>query len=62
MKLTTVAHEYIHCTCPSGCKKNYCVCLKAGARCNDNCHCAACENDNRPEAKVRRERQLDLRR
>jgi len=52
VKLPNIIHESIHCTCPGGCKKKYCVCLKSGLPCNERCSCKDCENDNRAEAEI----------
>ena len=37
--------DVISCNCiKNGCLKKYCVCRKAGVKCNDTCHCSGCEN------------------
>lgn len=54
VKLLNTNPDSVNCTCPSGCKKNYCVCLKAGTPCNSKCVCTSCENDLREEAAFRR--------
>ena len=42
VKLSNVPQEHLKCTCPRGCTKKYCVCLKAGVACAKGCDCKDC--------------------
>ena len=44
--------EIVSCTCTkSNCNKKYCECYKIGEKCNDNCRCINCLNNEEAEKK-----------